>query len=120
MGVSLLSGIAAKEIIVSTMGVLHHEEIHDGKAIEGLSKKIQNEEYTSGINKGKPIFNPLATISFLLFILIYFPCIAVFAAVKKESGSIKWAVFMVFYTTALAYLISLTVYQTGTFIMTLF
>jgi ferrous iron transport protein B len=120
MGVSLLSGIAAKEIIVSTLGVLHHEEIHKGKTLEGLSKKIQNEKYISGENKGNQIFTPLATISFLLFILIYFPCIAVFAAVKKESGSIKWAMFMVFYTTALAYLVSLTVYQSGAFIMKYF
>jgi len=119
MGVSLLCGIAAKEIIVSTLGVLHHEEIHNGKADEGLSKKLQNEKYSSGKYKGKSIFNPLATLSYLLFILIYFPCIAVFAAVKRESGSVKWALFMVFYTTALAYIISLAVYQAGTIIAAL-
>jgi ferrous iron transport protein B len=118
MGVSLLSGIAAKEIIVSTLGVLHHEEIHDTNTNEALSKKLQNEKYTSGTEKGKSVFNPLSTLSYLLFILIYFPCIAVFAAVKRESGSIKWALFMVFYTTALAYIISLLVFQTGSFILT--
>jgi ferrous iron transport protein B len=48
-----------------------------------------------------------------LFILIYFPCVAVFAAIRKESGSVWWALFTIFYTTILAYVISLIVYQVG-------
>jgi ferrous iron transport protein B len=50
----------------------------------------------------------------MLFILIYFPCIAVVAAIKNESGNWKWALFLTVYTTALAYLISFLTYQTGT------
>ncbi|MBN1598243.1 MAG: ferrous iron transport protein B [Bacteroidales bacterium] len=117
MGVSLITGVAAKEIVVSTLGVLHQVESTDKRQEQGLTKKIQNETYITGPLKGKKVFNPVSTISFLLFILIYFPCIAVFAAVKKESGNIGWAFFMMFYTTALAYLISFTFYQLGSLIV---
>jgi ferrous iron transport protein B len=113
MGVSLITGIAAKEIVVSTLGVLHQIDPGDPDPESNLTAKIGNETYKSGRKKGTKVFNPLATLSFLLFTLIYFPCVAVFAAVKKESGNIWWAVFMVFYTTALAYLVSLTTYQIG-------
>jgi ferrous iron transport protein B len=113
MGVSLISGIAAKEVVVSTLGVLHQVNTKEGKKEISLTNKLKNEVHPSGKYKGKEVYSPLATISFLLFILIYFPCIAVFAAVKKESGNLWWAVFMVFYTTALAYLVSLLFFQTG-------
>ncbi len=113
MGVSLLSGIAAKEVVVSTLGVLHQVDSKDDILKPQLAEKLQNEEYESGKLAGKKAFNPLSTLSFLLFILIYFPCVAVFAAVKRESGHILWAVFMVFYTTFLAYLVSFVVFQLG-------
>jgi ferrous iron transport protein B len=113
MGVSLISGVAAKEIVISTLGVLLQTEEDQLTQEINLTNKIQNEKYKSGPRKGEYVFTPLATISFLLFILIYFPCIAVFAAIKKESGNIFWALFTIFYTTTLAYIISLTVYQIG-------
>jgi ferrous iron transport protein B len=117
MGVSLLSGIAAKEVVVSTLGVLHQVDSQDDKLEPLLAEKLQSEKYKSGKYKGTMVFNPLSTISFLLFILIYFPCIAVFAAVKRESGNVWWAVFMVFYTTFLAYTVSMVVFQLGKLIV---
>jgi ferrous iron transport protein B len=117
MGVSLISGIAAKEVVVSTLGVLHQVDKQDGKTDISLTKKLKDEVHASGKYLGKKVYNPLATLSFLLFILIYFPCIAVFAAVKKESGNLWWAVFMVFYTTALAYAISFLFFQIGVFVV---
>ncbi len=116
MGISLISGIAAKEVVLSTLGVLYRVESAQNAGADNLTMKIKDEVYVSGPRKGNRVFNPLATISFLLFVLIYFPCIAVFAAVKNESGSIGWAFFMIFYTTALAYVVSLTVYQVGNFL----
>jgi ferrous iron transport protein B len=113
MGVSLISGITAKEVVISTLGVLFQSDENLPSAKGNLTEKIQNDRYSSGVRKNEKVFTPLATFSFLLFILIYFPCIAVFAAIKKESGSIWWAVFMIVYTTALAYLISFTVFQVG-------
>ena len=59
------------------------------------------------------VFTPLASISFLLFILIYMPCVAVIATVSKESGSWKWALFLMVYTTVLAWLLSFAVFQIG-------
>ncbi|MFZ4706544.1 MAG: ferrous iron transport protein B [Bacteroidales bacterium] len=110
MSVALLSGVAAKEVVVGTLGVLYHA---DGKASGSLISKLQQQTISSGRQQGKKVFNPLVAFSFMLFILIYFPCIGVVAAIRKESGHTKWAVFVVVYTTGLAYLASLLVFQTG-------
>ncbi|HBS87887.1 MAG: ferrous iron transport protein B [Bacteroidetes bacterium GWF2_38_335] len=111
MGVSLLTGIAAKEIVVSTLGVLYHAESDADKT--SLVEHLKNETYRDGKRKGEKVFNSLSALSFLLFILIYFPCIAVVAAIRKESGKWKWAFFTIFYTTALAWVVSFLVYQGG-------
>ncbi len=113
IGVSIVSGVAAKEIVVSTMGVLYGAEFTKGNSSEALKKAINSEVYQSGEHKGEKIFTPLVSISFLVFILIYFPCIAVIAAVRKESGSWKWASFLAIYTTTLAWFLSFAIYQIG-------
>jgi ferrous iron transport protein B len=104
MGVSILSGLAAKEIVVSTMGVLYNggagNDTNDGPLISNL----RNQES----------FTPLVALCFMLFVLIYFPCIAVIAAIKKES-SWKWALFTMAYTTGLAWVVTFGVYQIGSF-----
>lgn len=115
MGVSLISGIAAKEVVVSTMGVLYLEKDPENDEA-GLTEKLKEQRYTEGERKGQKVFNPLSAYSFLLFILIYFPCLAVIVAIKKESGGWKWALFMAVYTTALAWLVSFSVYQIGSLI----
>ncbi len=116
MSVSILTGIAAKEVVVSTMGVLYHADKNADENSETLKTKLRNERFTSGDKKGELIFTPLVSVSFLLFILIYFPCIAVVAAVKKETGHWKWAAFLVAYTTGLAWIVAFTVYQIGSLI----
>jgi len=114
MGVSLITGTAAKEVVVSTMGVLYGtSQSHEKDKKANLSAILQSEKYTEGSRVGQKVFTPLAGISFLLFILIYMPCIAVVATVKKESGNWKWALFLITYTTALAWLLSFSVYQIG-------
>jgi len=112
MGVSLLSGFAAKEVVVSTMGVLYQAP-DDAQNTVSLQEKIKNQRYTSGEKAGELVYTPLAAFSFLIFVLFYLPCIAVIAAVGKESGSWKWSAFVIFYTTALAWLASFGVYQIG-------
>lgn len=114
MGISLITGTAAKEVVVSTLGVLYgtnHERAKNGKA--NLQSILQNEKYHEGSRIGRKVFTPLAGISFLLFILIYMPCVAVVATVKKESGNWKWALFLISYTTVLAWLLSFGVFQIG-------
>lgn len=113
MSVSLLAGVAAKEVVVSTLGVLYQAEGDPENISEGLVTKIRNVTYTTGEKAGEPVFNPVSSFAFLMFILLYFPCVAVVAAVKKESGKWKWALFMVSYTTAIAWLVAFLVNQTG-------
>jgi ferrous iron transport protein B len=113
MGVSLLSGIAAKEIVVSTLGVLMQAGENVDETNQTLIHKLQSEKHSYGDKVGQTIFTPLTALSFLMFILIYFPCVAVMAAIKKESGSWKWAAFTMGYTTLLAWLVAFGVYQVG-------
>jgi len=112
IGISLLTGIAAKEVVVSTIAVLYHAKDANEKS-ESLKEQLHKQTYHSGVRKGEKVFTPLVGFSFLLFVLIYFPCIAVIVAIKNESGSWKYAIFTIFYTTALAWLVSFAVYQIG-------
>ncbi len=86
LDVSLLAGIGAKEIVASTMGVLYGNEYN---------------------------FTVLEAYAFLLFVLIYFPCLATIVAIRHESGSWKWALFTAAYTTLLAWIVSAVFYQVG-------
>ncbi len=112
MGVSLIAGGAAKEIVISTMGVLYQTE-PDVNENQTLINKLREQTYESGPKTGQPIFTPLVALSFMLFILIYFPCIAVIAAIKNESGQWKWSLFLAIYTTALAWIVAFITYQGG-------
>ncbi len=111
MGVSLIAGGAAKEVVVSTMGVLYPSS--SGNSHEGLVQRLQEQVYTRGPHKGQKVFTPLAALAFLLFILIYFPCIAVVAAIKNETGHWKWSLFLAAYTTTLAWIVAFIVFQGG-------
>ena len=88
-GVALVTGVGAKEIVASTMSVLYHGDIT-----------------TSGMT-------PLAAFSFMVFVLLYFPCIPTCIGIKHESGKWKWAGFTALYTTLLAWLASMVIYQVG-------
>lgn len=112
MGVSLLAGSAAKEVIVSTMGVLYAPS--DAKfSNESLPERLKEQVYKTGKLKGKKVYSPLVAMTFILFVLIYSPCVAVIAAIKNETGKWKWSLFLTFYTTSLAWIIAFIVYQGG-------
>ncbi len=113
MSVSLLSGIAAKEIVVSTMGVLYQADSDIEQNTEKLVEKLKEAEYESGERKGQKVFDKMTAISFLLFILLYFPCVAAVVAIKKETGSWKWATFAIVYTTTLAWFVTYLANQIG-------
>lgn len=112
MGISLVTGFAAKEVVVSTMGVLYHDN-SQGDATVSLQEKIRIARFTDGERAGQLVYTKLTGISFLLFVLLYLPCVAVIATVGRESGSWKWSAFVLFYTTSLAWLLSFCVYQIG-------
>jgi ferrous iron transport protein B len=117
MSISLLAGVAAKEIVVSTMGVLYQTDGDPDGNNEPLKQKLQNAKYEDGNKKGQSVFTPVTAFAYLMFILLYFPCVAVVAAVKKESGNWKWALFMVTYTTAIAWIIAFLVNQVGNLLL---
>ncbi len=109
MSISLLAGLPAKEIVVSTMGVLYQSG-NDEETVN-LQTKLQNEKYSVGKNRGEKVFTTSTALAFLIFILIYFPCIGVVAAIKNESGSWKWAAFSIIYTTLMAWIAAFLVYN---------
>lgn len=111
MSVSLIAGASAKEIVVSTLGVLYQADTDHETDV--LQNRLKEETYQFGPNKGQRIFDPVVAFAFLVFVLIYFPCVAVIAAIKKESGSWKWALFTIFYTTTLAWFLAFLVNQIG-------
>ncbi len=115
MGVSILTGLAAKEIVVSTMGILYQAGSDAGEQSSTLKKNLIQQEHASGELKGEKVFTPLVAFGFMLFILIYFPCVAVIAAIKKESNW-KWALFTMVYTTGIAWTIAFLTYQIGIFL----
>jgi len=115
MGVSLVAGSAAKEIVISTMGVLYQTDPTVSEN-QNLIQRLRDQKYIEGSRKGENVFTPLVALSFMIFILIYFPCIAVIAAIKNESGHWKWSLFLAVYTTVLAWMSSFLLYQIGSLI----
>lgn len=111
LDVGLLAGVGAKEIVASTLGVIYSndESFADDEQVSSDSEKYSNlnaKMTADGIT-------PLAAFSFLLFVLLYFPCIATIAAIKGETGSWRWALFAAFYTTTVAWIVSALVFQLG-------
>jgi ferrous iron transport protein B len=97
LGIGLLTGVGAKELVISTLGVLY-----------------ANDPETGSVNlAGRIPITPFVAFCYMLFSLIYFPCIAVLVAIKNESGSWKWALFAAVYTTGLAWIVTFAVYQVG-------
>lgn len=110
MGVSLLSGLAAKEIVVSTLGVIYMGDGDDSEeATQRLGERILEERRADG----SPSFTPLVALGFMLFVLIYFPCVATIIAIGRESGSWWWGVFSIVYSCSLAWVVAFLVYQIG-------
>lgn len=124
LDVSLVSGVGAKEIGASTMGVLYSNNDsfsddqdyndEDGK-YEVLKKQMTSDlKKTYGYSDAEAAAKAtLTAYCFLLFVLLYFPCIATIAAIKGETGSWKWAGFAAGYTTLLAWVVSALVFQIG-------
>jgi ferrous iron transport protein B len=96
LGIGLITGAGAKELVVSTLGVLY---ANDNSETVNLSGRI-------------PI-TPLIAFGYMIFVLIYFPCIATIVAVKNESGGWKWALFSALYSTGLAWIAAFLIYQIG-------
>lgn len=111
LDVSLIAGVGAKEIVASTIGVIYSgdDSFGDDDSFSDDTAKYSRlhiQMLADGIT-------PLAAFSYLLFVLLYFPCIATVIAIRNETGSWSWAAFSAFYTTAIAWIVSMLVYQIG-------
>lgn len=104
MDVGLLTGIAAKELVVSTLGVMYSE---GAKVSEGHDMSEDTQLQSALVND----VIPAAALSFMVFILLYFPCVATFVAIKNETGKWRWAVACCAYTMAVAWIMSFIVYR---------
>ena len=103
--VAALAGVPAKEIVVSTLGVLYTD--NEATAESRLSQRLTMPDPATG----KPDFTPAAAISFLIFILLYCPCIATVTAIARETGTWKWGAFSVIYNTIAAWLVAFAAYN---------
>ncbi len=108
MGVGVLTGIAAKELVISTMGVLYSGNAESYEAAGGDTMLQQALSST---------ITPAAALAFMVFVLLYFPCIATFVALKQESGGWKWAIISAVYTIVVAWLAAFAVYHIAMLIL---
>lgn len=116
IGMSIITGMAAKEIVVSSMGVLYQASLNADENSQSLKDKLQEQTFKSGPKAGKKVFSPLVAFGLMVFVLIYFPCVAVVAAIRKEANW-RWALFTTFYTTGIAWLAACLIYQVGSWIL---
>jgi ferrous iron transport protein B len=102
--IALLTGFVAKEIVVSTMGILYvADEAEDSAA-------LKNALLSSGMT-------PLGALAMMVFVLLYMPCLATVTAIRRETGSFKWMIFSVVYSTSLAWIVAFCIYQGGSILL---
>jgi len=99
IGVALIFGFFAKEIVISSLGVLYNT----GESEQALTDSISSDA----------AFSPLNSMGLMVFTLLYMPCIATIGVIKQETGSWKWTIFSVFYSTAVAWVAAFLIYQGG-------
>jgi ferrous iron transport protein B len=102
-GVALASGFVAKEIVVSTLGVLYAVDAE--RDSEALRQALRSSN-----------MSPLSALSMMIFVLLYLPCLATVAAIRRETGSWTWMAFSIAYSTAIAWVMAFCVYQGGQFL----
>ena len=127
MGVGILSGIGAKELVVSSLGVMYSAEEAEYKESGSLAatsdSNLQDDRATSEVRQTEDsgdtmlqralqrAMTPASALAFMVFVLLYFPCIATFVAIKQEAGGWKWAIGSAVYTVILAWVMAFIVYR---------
>ena len=102
IGIGLFAGFTAKEVLVSTLGTIYSIGDADETSV-ALQEAMAND----------PVLNPLVAYTLMVFVLLYSPCLAVFAVIRRETNSWKWPIFTLVYTTGVAWVVSFLVYTTG-------
>ena len=101
-GIALITGVAAKEIVVSTFGVLYQTGTQEDEKSAGLREAVKKN------------MKPLSALAFMFFTLIYIPCLGALGAMYRELGSLKWTLFAVGYSLSLAWVVAFIIFQGGT------
>jgi ferrous iron transport protein B len=118
MNAGLIAGTGAKELVVSTMGVLYSGVDQDNTTVDTDAAAEDEAAQETHLQKAvQHTMTPLSAAAYLVFVLLYFPCLATIAAIRNETGTWKWAIFTAVYTTVLAYVMSMLVYQIGSLIV---
>ena len=112
MGVGLIGAFAARETFVSSMGITYAVGNPEENGTKSLSSAMQNDRYTNG----QPVWTPLVAVSLLAWFVLAMQCMSTIAIVRRETGGWKWPIFMLVYMNALAYVVSLAIYQIGSMI----
>jgi ferrous iron transport protein B len=113
IGIGLVSAFAAREVFVSSMGIVYSVgDVEEGKTGD-LSAAMRADTYSTGARAGKPVWTPLVAVSLLVWFVLAMQCMSTFAIVRRETGGWRWPIFMLVYMNALAYVVSLIVYQVG-------
>ena len=117
MGVGILSGIGAKELVVSSLGVMYSadEAEYEASGTVALAPPEQQDETGDTMLQRalQRFMTPASALAFMVFVLLYFPCIATFVAIKQEAGGWKWAIGSAVYTIVLAWVMAFIVYRTA-------
>ena len=107
MDVGLLAGIGAKELVISTLGVTYAQE---GESAEAALDDADDTALQAALKASVPT---AAALAFMVFVLLYFPCIATFTAIRNETGSWRWAILLCLYTMLVAWLCAFAAYRIG-------
>ncbi len=110
MGVGLVAAFAAREVFVSTGGILYATGGDTDAGTDTLQKAMHNAHYANG----KPVWTPLVAVSLLIWFVLAIQCMNTVAIVKRETGGWGWPIFMTLYVNGLAYVVCLIVFQVGT------
>ena len=109
MGVGIVSGVGAKELVVSTLGVMYADEVPEAVESEAGTTRLQRA-LTGSVT-------PAAALAYMVFILLYFPCIATFVAIRNESGKWKWAIITAVYTILIAWVAAFITFRLASLLM---
>ena len=109
MGVGIVSGVGAKELVVSTLGVMYSDDVPEAVETDAGTTRLQRA-LTGSVT-------PAAALAYMVFILLYFPCIATFVAIKNESGKWKWAIITAVYTILIAWVAAFITFRLASLLM---
>ncbi len=106
LNIALIGGFAAKEVVIGTLGTAYSLGTVDPEDAQSVSDRLAED----------PDWNPLKAFALMVFVMIYAPCVATLAVIKKETGSWGWTLFSSAYTTALGFVVAVLIYQIGSLI----